>query len=208
MFFMPDSELRLKSKCYDEDIWQRSLNYWSAEQKRKKRVNSGNNCYTARYRHKSCACHTNSAQIPGRFDIGTPLRLRDVSECGPLPAPSSFEIQLQQQRLEVRGATCLYWEHLEDLPAGALLKISMILCNDQNNPSKEAGISISASWRYTYGGKNGFSIPQNIIVHVDQLYILTHVPSSHRLCLVFWKIAQDTLPQAQPRSHLQSTNIR
>jgi len=97
---------------------------------------------------------------------------------------------------------------LEDLPAGALLKISMILCNDQNNPSKEAGISISASWRYTYGGENGVSIPQNIVVHVDQLYILTHVPSSHHLRLVFWKIAQDTLPQVQQRSHLQSTNIR
>jgi hypothetical protein len=62
-FFKSASELRLKSKCYDEDTWQGALNHWSAEQKRKKRVNSGTKCHTARYRHKGCACHTSSAQI-------------------------------------------------------------------------------------------------------------------------------------------------
>lgn len=36
------------------------------------------------------------------------LRLRDVPEREPLPALFSFAIQLQQQRLEVRGAKCLH----------------------------------------------------------------------------------------------------
>jgi len=65
--------------------------------KERKELIQAINCYTARYRHKAARATPTRQQIPGRFDIGTPLRLRDVPERGPLPAPSALKFSFNSR---------------------------------------------------------------------------------------------------------------